>query len=91
MERLRAPELEERVCGLCVEEPCRCQWPPDPAPGSPGPRSALAAIPGRLSPAEAEGEPCLTRGRTHGIFFFFFFPLSFLARWCSFGGDRFAE
>lgn len=94
MERLRAPELEKRVCGLCVEEPCRCQWPPDPAPREP--RAALRpggdpreAVTGR-SRGRALPDP---RARTRDLlsFFFFFFSLSFLARWCSFGGDRFAE
>lgn len=43
----------------------------------PSPREPRAALrpggdPRRLSPAEAEGEPCLTRAHTHGIFFLFF-------------------
>lgn len=37
------PRLEERVCRLLVEKPCKCQLPHRRPPGSGGPRSARAA------------------------------------------------
>ena len=78
VERLRAPELEERVCGLCVVEPCRCQWLPDPPPGAQG-----RAPPWRRSPAAVTGRSlgrALPNPRSHTRDFlsFLFFSLFWL-------------
>ena len=85
VERLRGRELEERVCGLCVEEPYKCQLPHHRPPGA-----EARALPGRRSPGCCHRpKPRASPARpAHTRDFLFSF---FLARWCSFGGDSFAE
>lgn len=85
-ERLRGRGLERSVCGLCVQEPCKCQLPHRRSSGAEGRAPQGRRMPGLLSRAEAEGEPCPARANTEFSVFFFF-----LARWCSFGRDSSAE
>lgn len=85
MERLRGREREARVCGLCREEPCKCQLPHRRPPGAEGRAPQGRRSLGCCHRPKAVGEP--GPPGAHRDFLFSFF----LARWCSFGGDSSAE